>query len=146
MKREESGITLLEIIVCLLIAAIVGTLLVQITGRPLFISAENVGAVQSGSHLSQVMETITSDYRRRAVNNLGNESANFLLDLKTAIEANAGKEDSIYGAYDYAATRYYEVERSGGDFALKETSSTDARILEVTIGFRGQRLTTLFTR
>ncbi len=60
---RDSGFSLMEVIVSLIVAAILGTLLLQLMGVNLSGSAKSVVNAQQGFQLREVMEQITRDYR-----------------------------------------------------------------------------------
>jgi len=60
---SQSGFTLLEVIITLVIASILGTMLIQLTGSNMSRSSKTVNMVQNGFSVAQVVEEITKDYR-----------------------------------------------------------------------------------
>lgn len=61
--KEDRGLTLLEVIVSLVVAAILGAMLVQFMGTGLMKSYNPVIMVGNGTYLNRIMEKMTSDYR-----------------------------------------------------------------------------------
>lgn len=60
---SQSGFTLLEVIVTLVIASIIGAMLIQLTGSNMSRSAKTADMVRNGFSVAQVVEEITKDYR-----------------------------------------------------------------------------------
>jgi len=61
--ENVEGFSLLEIIVTITIAAILGTIIIQFMGTNLFRSAESVVALQNNATLVSDIERLTLDYR-----------------------------------------------------------------------------------
>jgi len=60
----QEGFTLLEVIVTLVVAAILGTILVSFMGQGLTGSVQPLIRVQNANTLGQVLENITADYAK----------------------------------------------------------------------------------
>jgi predicted phage tail protein len=134
---QESGLTLLEIVVTFIIAAFLGSMLVEYMGTSLTRGGESVILIQDGFSLNGVMEKITADYENEYLND--NYDFN---TLKSNIEnGNVVTNTPYYGEYT-VQTAY--IIFSGGNEA--PDSSGDNNILKVTIGSGNQALTTLFRK
>ncbi len=126
-ENKQGGFTLLEIILTLVLAAIVGTGLVQYLGKSLTKSSIAIQRSRQAYELQQVMEDITEDYRENFSSNL--------VGLQNKI--------STYdGTYDVDANKF-----------IKFTNETEAvldngdpeDLLKVTIRNDSGILTTLFS-
>ena len=62
LENKHSGFTLIEIIITLVIAAVVGTGLAQYLGTAVTTSAIPIQHLRQAFELQQVMENITEDY------------------------------------------------------------------------------------
>ena len=133
----QLGFSLIEIIIALIIASFFGTVFIQYMGSSLAKSSEPIVEVQQALALNQVMENMTSDYKRLLV-----ENSSPLAVFKSRVEnGNDPANDPYYGAY--TASTGYIVFSSGAEAA--DTAGTN-RVLKVTISAAGQSLTALFTR
>jgi prepilin-type N-terminal cleavage/methylation domain-containing protein len=130
---DHRGFTLLEVIVTLVIAAILGSMLIQFTGTSMSRSAETVERVRKASLLVRTVEEITRDYRNWIRNNPDDSFANF----KNAV-------DSSYGDANISVQTVFADLDAGMD--------ADIEILWVTVSELdenakvGQSLVTLFTK
>ncbi len=135
---RESGFTLLEIIITFIIAAFLGSMLVEYMGTSLVRGGESVILVQDGFSISGVMEKITADYEREYLN----DNYTFAT-FKSYIEnGNVDTNTPYYGEYTVQAAEY--IVFTGGNEA--PDGSGDNNILKVTIGSGNQALTTLFRK
>jgi len=78
-KHSTSGFTLIEIIITLVIASILGTILVQVMGTNFSGSAQNLLSLREGFEVRQQLESITKEYRVW-LENFPNQS---IIDFKT---------------------------------------------------------------
>lgn len=146
-NKISSGFTLIEVIVTLIVASILGTMLVTFMGSNVMQSANPVIMAQNGSYLNQIMENMTADYKR-ILSTASNPMATFM--------ANVGAEGSSQTRYSDDAHPYTIVDRHGITFGpgspVTETADASAtpNILKVTIrypaGTGGMTLTALFTK
>ncbi len=120
----NTGFTLLEVTVSLIVAAILGTLLIQFMGTNLSGSSESVVNAQQGFQLREVMEQITRDYRNWRKNSPGETISDFENDVNADYGGNV-------------VTGQTEID-PGND--------GDIEILEVTITDGNQTLVAFFTK
>jgi prepilin-type N-terminal cleavage/methylation domain-containing protein len=131
------GFTLLEIIVSILIAAIMGAVMVQFMGTSMIQSAKPVVEVKNGLILNEIMEKITADYKKLLATD-----GTPVETLKGYIEnGNAVGNVPYYGPYT-CSTEY--IVFSGGN-EVQDTSGTNT-LLKVTLTYGNQSLVTLFTK
>ncbi|MDF1593780.1 MAG: type II secretion system protein [Desulfobacterales bacterium] len=136
-KNNERGFTLLEIIITFIMAAFLGSMLVEYMGTSLTRGGEAVVMVQDGFSLNSVMEKITADYE----DDYKNGSYDFST-FKSNIEGgNISTNTPYYG--DYTAVTGY-ITFAGGN----ETPDTSGinNLLKVTITVNNQSLTVLFRK
>jgi len=124
---NDRGFTLLEIIITLVVAAILGTMLTQYMNTSLKRSAEPITLIQKTFSLNRIMEEMTADYHK-----LLETDSSPLTTLDTNILSNK------YGQY---AAQTGFITFSGGN----ETAGGD-RILKATITANNQSITVLFTK
>jgi prepilin-type N-terminal cleavage/methylation domain-containing protein len=133
----KKGFTLIEVIITLVVAAILGTILVQFMGTSLTRSAEPIIMVQEGFSLSEVMEKMTAHYKFLLATD-----SNPLTNFKDDIENGNISENTPYFG-DYSIQTAY-ITFSGGNEA-PDTSGSN-RILKVIIHKGDQSLAALFTK
>jgi prepilin-type N-terminal cleavage/methylation domain-containing protein len=136
-NHGQGGFSLLEIIVTIIVASILGAILVQFVGTSMIHSVEPVIMAQEGFSLSNVMEKMTADYRRL-----------FMVDqtpletFKTYVEnGNDSNNTPYYGQYSIQ-TQYILFQ---GGSEIVDTSG-DNKVLKITITDGGQSLTSLFVK
>lgn len=125
---DEPGFTLIEIIVTITFAAILGALLVQFMGTKITASAETVASVNGEVRLRAVMEDITRDYRNWLSSSPGSPLSQF------AAQVNATPE--------YAAVI---VGAQTGMISVDPGHDGDVAILQITISDGVRTLQALFT-
>jgi prepilin-type N-terminal cleavage/methylation domain-containing protein len=134
--QGQRGLTLLEIILTLIVASILGAVLVQFMGTNMIRSAEPVLLTQEGFYLSQVMETMTADYKRLLV-----QDGTPLQTFKTYAEnGNIEGNTPYYGQYSIQ-TQYISFQ-AGTE--VPDLSGNN-KILKVKVSHGDQSLTALFT-
>jgi prepilin-type N-terminal cleavage/methylation domain-containing protein len=134
------GFTLIEIIVSLTLAAILGIMLLQFLGSPLVQSGNALVLAQNGARINKIMENMTSDYRH-----LMATSASPLTTFITRVGPE-GTEQSYYSdpQHPYLIVNNRRIAFPSGSPALEE-SDPSGKTLRVTIRYRGLTITALFT-
>lgn len=133
----ECGFTLLEVIVVLVVASILGSLLVEFMGTSVIRSGNPLVMVQSEFSLNEVMEKMTADYKKLIA-----ENATPLTTFKTYVEnGNVASNTPYYGQYT-VTTKYITFDVNNTENA----SASGDKVLKVTISDHGQTLTALFTK
>ena len=127
---DQKGFTLLEVIVTIIVAAIMGTMRVQFMGASIIKSAKPITLVQKVFSLNEVMQKITADHKK-----LLTEDNTPLATLKTNIENNN------YGTYSYQ-TGY--IRFTGGNEVVDGTGAN--KVLKAKITSGDQTLMALFTK
>ncbi|MFC1798557.1 Tfp pilus assembly protein FimT/FimU [Thermodesulfobacteriota bacterium] len=135
--EQERGLTLLEIIVTLIIASLLGTMLVEYMGTSLTRGGESVILVQDGFSINGTMEKIIADYETEYLS----DSYTFET-FKTNIEnGNDDANTPYYGEYN-VQTGF--IVFSGGTETVD--ASGDNNVLKVTISSGSQSVSSLFRR
>lgn len=133
--NNKQGFTLLEVIITFIVAAILGTIFLQVMGTSMQQSYEPVSMVQDGFSVNEIMEKMNAHYRYRLLTSKDKEQT--LAGFKSAVETNT----PYFGDYTYQ-TQY--IKFSGGNEVAD--ASADPRILKITITHGGQRLSAIFTK
>ena len=123
----ESGFTLVEIIIVLIIAAVAGTMLFTIMGNNVVRSHLPVTWTREEFTAYETMEQITADYRAALKN-----PPFSLAEFKAHVESDYG-----------ASGAFTDFQCSGGN--CLETG-IDGNILKVTVQHENQKATSLFTQ
>ena len=136
-KAKESGFTLLELIVTMVIIGILATMIFQYFGTPLTRSAEPVHRLKKAFKLQQVLENITEDYEA------SDKSETYLnLTLKIKIGAEGSDQSNAYGEY-HVVDHHFIKFVSGAEALL--AGGEPKNVLKVTIQNNLQEtLTALF--
>ena len=135
---NQKGLTILEIIVTIVIAAILGTVLVQVMSTSLTRSSVPITLLQNTYSISQIIEEMTADYEELYEN--VNEKEYDISTLKTFIEnGNVSSNTPYYGPYSL------DIDYIEFDASHNEIASVDDRVLKVTVTSNNQSLTVLFT-
>jgi prepilin-type N-terminal cleavage/methylation domain-containing protein len=130
-RPDESGFTLIEIIVTLTVAAILSVMLLQFMGTSISRSAEPILSMQEGMALQGILESMSADYKQLLL------TGNTPLDtFKTRVES------GFYGSYTLVDSKYirFDINR------IETACNIDCAILKVTISAGGHSLTSLFAR
>jgi len=135
MKKQRcvtnSGLTLIEIIITLVIASILGVVVFQYLGSSLTRSSDPIFRLKKSLTLQQVAENITADHKR-------NFSAD-LAGLKAKID---NPSTSGYGDYTVVTSKYVKFSNFQ---EIDETDPNVKKMLKVTIkNVQNETLTMLF--
>jgi prepilin-type N-terminal cleavage/methylation domain-containing protein len=145
MVSRQAGFTLIEMIVTISVAAILGAMFLQIMGTSLTGSVEPLIRVQDQFVVKEVVERTTADY-----NVLLYGDPDPLGTLKSRI-GNTGDEvvDGDYGTYTVEYNDYIIFVDGDGDGDYEEfhdEGSGGYTILKVTVSSGDERVTSLFTK
>lgn len=139
---NDRGLTILEIIVTIVVAAILGTVLVRVMGTGLTRSSVPITLLQNTYSINQIIEEMTADYEDLYEN--VNEKEYDISTLKTYIEnGNVSSNTPYYGPYSVDEIDYIRFDASENQ---ELDPSGDNNILKVSISSNNQSLTVLFTR
>jgi len=131
-NHRNAGFSLLEIIVTIVVATILGSLMVQFSGTALTSVADSVNVVRGEATAKGVIEHIISDY----VQAVNSAPATALATIVTNIDTNA------YGTA-VTITRNYTDFTAGG--AEVSPSPAESETLKVTVQGEGHSLTVLLS-
>jgi len=142
----RGGFTLLEVIVTIVIAAIMGVFFAQFVGTSVIHSTDPVYRLQNLSGATHVMEYMTADYKRLAAT-----QTNFLAIFKdyvgygnTTTKPSGYESYPYYGTYEILCNKYVRFNVSGVE--ENDPDQLSGRVLKVTIRRGDQVATALFTR
>lgn len=134
---DRKGLTLLEIIVSIIVASIMGAMLVQYMGTSMIKSAKPITRLQQNLSLNDVMENITADYKK-----LLTDDSTPIVTLKGYVDnGNVDSNTPYYGSY--TPTTRFILFSSGSE--VVDSGGTN-RLLKVTLTNVDQSITTLFTK
>jgi len=129
--KTSQGFTLIEIIITLVIASILGVVIFQYLGSSLTRSSDPIFRLKKSLNLQQVAENITVDYRRNFSTNLDG--------LKAKVE---NPSTSGYGNYTVVTSKYIKFDNFQ---EIDETDPNIKKMLKVTIkNAQNETLTMLF--
>ncbi len=145
--KNNSGFTLLEVVVSLVVAAILGAMLVQFMGTGMMKSYNPVILAQNGTYLNTIMEKMTADYKYYmsygALNGQSPATAysNFNSNVGSASEA----ETKTY--YSDADHPYYVIANNTITFSGNPPTeaSGSSGVHKITIKYHDLTATAIFT-
>ncbi len=140
--KNSKGFTLIEVIVSLLVAAILGAMLVAFMGTKVT-SANPVILSQSGAYLSSVMENMTADYRKQM--SAAAKSSNTPAQGLNNFISDVGGENATSTFYGNNSYTVVENHRVSFDSSNQEQSAPSGKTLKVTIQYKNLSATALFT-
>jgi len=138
--KGGGGFTLIEVIISLIVASILGVMLVTFMGSPVVQSANPVLLAQNGAYLNQIMENMGADYK-------------FLMATSptpmTTFIANVGAEGTSQTRYaavnnPYTVIHNRRISFPSGSPATEQPDNA-GKILKVTLQYRTLSVTALFT-
>ncbi|MCK9196872.1 MAG: prepilin-type N-terminal cleavage/methylation domain-containing protein [Syntrophales bacterium] len=139
--KNGSGFTLIEVIVSLIVASILGVMLVSFMGSSVVQSANPVIMAQNGAYLNEIMENMSADYRAKQVANPGPAGlANFRTNVETA---------NYYSDSSHPYTVVDSCISFPNGTTVNESAGTCSNsantILKVTVTYNDLSVTALFT-
>jgi len=143
MKKNSGGFTLIEVIVSLVVAAILGAMLVAFLGTGMMKSAQPVLIAQNGAYLNRIMDKMTADYKYQMATALqaGSTPATGLSNFISHLDTANYYSDS---SNTYTVTKK-RISFSGTPPAENSAEDSSSKILKVTINYRDLTATTIFT-
>jgi prepilin-type N-terminal cleavage/methylation domain-containing protein len=136
LHPTRKGFSLIELIVTLLVAAILGTFLVVYMGTGIVKSGIPIIWVKQEFTVYEIMEKITADYQNAL------KTSPFSLDTFKAQIDSAAKVNALYGSNIDSST----VVNTGFPSAGGTETGTDPNIIKVTLRKGDQSITVLFTQ
>jgi len=138
---DGRGFTLIEVIISLIVAGILGAMVVSFMGTGMMKSANPVIHAQNGNYLNSIMEKMYADYKYQMFNAAFNG--------QTPENAFSNFESHVNTANYYSdASHPYTVAKKRIAFTgnpPSETEDTGSDILKVTIQYKGLSATQIFT-
>jgi prepilin-type N-terminal cleavage/methylation domain-containing protein len=144
--NQNGGFTLIEVIVTLIVAAILGTVLFTFMGSTMRGSVQPLLGVQNANTAGQVMENIITDYNKLNFDDIGSSTTVALSTLKTDVQnGNVSTNTPYFGAYTIVYNDYVTLNSNGATAPIADTTGNNWT-LRVSIKQGSQTLTTLFTK
>jgi len=141
--NSQEGFTLIEIIVTIIVAAILGAMFLQVMETNVTGSVEPLTRVKDVYALNEVMERITADYKRLL------SEENTLETIKATIGTTGTDVTSgVYGTYSVRYNDYIKFSGPDSEGLYREEvddGSGGKKVLKVTLSVSDQQLTSLFT-
>jgi prepilin-type N-terminal cleavage/methylation domain-containing protein len=135
---SNKGFTLIEVIVTIVVAGILGTILVVFMGTNIVQSGTPVNMVRDQYRINQVMENIVADYKQRIKDGTLN-----LGTFPAAVQASGywGSDVSFSSAY----VSYSDGDGNGVYDEATCSYGTGCKNLKITLSKGYQKITALFT-
>ena len=136
-QKSQSGFTILEIVITLIVASILGVIFLEFMGTSVQKSYVPVENARKTLAINEILELMNADYRK-----LIRESSIPLEEFKTKVESLA------YAGGDYTfETTYVAFTDVIDSTTVRDVDeNAEKRVLKVKITHGGRSITTLFTR
>lgn len=139
---RRAGFTLIEIIVTIILVALMGAMMLSVSGTALRGSAESYGLAVTQSQLTDIIESMTADYRGLYATE-NDPIATIMGRIGTAGSTQTNNRYTT-GSYTVLVNRRIRFAGSAPNFTEQADSSGD--MLRVTIQVENSTATTLFSR
>jgi len=131
--QHPAGFSLLELIVTIVVAAILGSLMVQFSGTALVGVADSVTLVRDESTAKSVLEHIVSDYVAAVNTSPGTALATIVTNIT----------NQVYGTEVTITHNYTDFTAGGTEVS---PSPADSTVLKVTVQGKGYSSTVLLSK
>ncbi len=139
-ESKQNGFTLIEVILVLVVAAVLGTMMFQYLGTSFTQSSVPIQRLNQALGLQQVMENITVDYKSNPSDLIGLQSK---IGTTTTTP---NPQDNSYGQYNVIYNDFILFIASGSNNIDSSDGTGTNNLLKVTIqNDRGEILTALFS-
>ena len=139
LAGNKAGFTLLEVIVTLIVASILGAILMEFMGTNVQKSYEPVYMAQNSMGVNQIIEKMNADYKRQLL-----LSPTPLQDFRTdVINGNNIASNPYFGDYSVATAW---IRFNPTTYLEEPDPSPDPRVLKVTVTHQNRAVTALFTK
>jgi len=133
--RKKTGFTLVEVIVSLVVAGILGAMLTTFMSNSVVQSSNPVLMTRSGAYLNTIMENIGAHYRRLIATDAS---------PLTTLQDNLTNNKSQYGDNFSVTTKRFDFPTGAGTVTEPSTASASGKILKVTVVYNNLSLTSLY--
>ena len=135
----NKGFTILEVVVTLIVASILGGILVEFMGANVQKSYEPVFMAQNSLGINEIIEKMNSDYKRQLL-----LSPTPLQDFRNnVINGNVISNDPYFGDYSVATSW---IRFNATTYVEEPDPSPDPRLLKVTVTHKNRVVTALFSK
>ncbi len=136
---KNAGFTILEVVVTLIVASILGAILMEFMGTNVQKSYEPVFMAQHNLGVNEIIEKMNTDYKRQLL-----LSPTPLQDFRTnVINGNIITSDPYFGDYSIATSW---IRFNAGTGNEEVDPSPDPRVLKITVTHNNRAVTALFTK
>jgi prepilin-type N-terminal cleavage/methylation domain-containing protein len=136
---NENGFTILEVVVTLIVASILGAILMEFMGTNVQKSYEPVYMAQYTLGVNEIIEKMNSDYKRQLL-----ISPTPLQDFRNdVVNGNVTSNDPYFG--DYSVTTSW-IRFNPTTFVEEADPSPDPKVLKVVVTYNNRAVTALFTK
>lgn len=136
---NNNGFTILEVVVTLIVASILGAILLEFMSTSVQKSFEPVHMAQDSQDLREIVEKMNSDYKRQLL-----VSPTPLQDFRSdVINGNVTSNDPYFGDYS-VTTSWIRFNTTTGD--EEADPSADPKVLKVVVTHNSRAVTALFTK
>ena len=136
----RNGFTLLEVIISLILASILGVMLVSFMGSTVVQSANPVLLSQNGAYLNQIMENMGADYKYL----MGTSTTPLTIFIARVGAEGTSQTRYSDGSHPYTIVDNHRITFPSGSPVTEQTDGA-GKILKVTIQYRTLSVTALFT-
>ena len=142
----QSGFTLLEIVITMIVASILGAILLEFMGQTVYKSYEPIQMAHESMDLTSIMECINAEYKQSMLTMVQSDGAmaTHLNNFKNAVDSNS------FSCGAYTATTSWVVFNSSGQpgqyVEAVDGDPLNHRVLKVNVVHGNHEITTLFTR
>jgi type II secretory pathway pseudopilin PulG len=141
LEKQSTGFTLVEVIITLLVAVILGSVMVQYLGSALSRSSQPIKQLAAEAALRAAADSIVGDFRQKAPYDLGSWN-----DFQSGIGAAGTDQNNIYGQYHVLFNDYIQFDGSGNEAADVYGTGPDTILKIVIAGASDDPLTLLLIR
>lgn len=138
--KNKRGFTLIEVIVSLIVAGIMGAMLVAFMSSGVIHSADPVILAKNGAYLNEIMESMVADYKRLQTTNPGTTG---LETFRTRVVSTSPR---YYGSGYSASAAYISIPTTGANVTATSGScaGTSNCNLQVSVSYMGLTVTEIF--
>jgi prepilin-type N-terminal cleavage/methylation domain-containing protein len=139
--KSDNGFTLVEVIITLLVAVILGAVMMQYLGSAVSRSSTPIKRLSADAALHSTADSIIGAFRQKAPSDSGAWS-----DFQAGIGAAGTDQNNIYGAYRVLFNDFIQFDATGNELADVYGTAPDNILKVVITGTSDDPLTFLLVR